>query len=84
MACLDKPDLAVRAVERAEDAVDAVSGIPEDVAHAPLLQGPIRKSPTVSDMEPLTVDRTRTQTAGPRDGSRKIDPAAVRIMPPRH
>ena len=35
---LDELDLALGAVERAEDAVDAVAGIAEDHAHAPCVQ----------------------------------------------
>ena len=48
---LDELDLAVRAVERAEHAVDAVAGIAEDVPHAPLVQALDEKSPTVWDMQ---------------------------------
>lgn len=35
---LDEPDLAVSAVERAEDAVNAVAGIAEEMMHALLMQ----------------------------------------------
>src|ERR1700748_2769012 len=38
MPRLHEPDLAVGPVQRAEHAVDAVAGVAEDVAHAPLMQ----------------------------------------------
>ena len=38
MPGLDELDLALGAVEGAEYAVDAVAGIAEDVAHAPVMQ----------------------------------------------
>ena len=38
MADLNELRVAVGTIEGAEDAVDAVAGIPEDAAHAPLLE----------------------------------------------
>jgi hypothetical protein len=38
MARLNKPDPVMRPVERAEDPVDAVTGVSEYVANIPLLQ----------------------------------------------
>jgi len=38
MARLNEPDPVMCPVERAEDTVDAVTGVPEDVANTPLLQ----------------------------------------------
>ena len=51
MAGLDELDLALGALQRAEHAVDAVAGVAEDPAHAPLAcSRSTMKSPTVWDM----------------------------------
>jgi hypothetical protein len=70
MPRLNEPDFVMRTVERAEDAVDTVTGVTEDMAHAPLLQALDKKvADCLGHRDLLIVRDNRSQTVMPRDRS---------------
>ena len=71
MAGRDELQLAFRAIERAEHAIDAVAGIAEYEAHAPLVQSGTTRSLTVWGMARLRLEagiKGAAQIAAPDHG----------------
>jgi putative membrane protein len=70
MPRLNEPDFVMRTVERAEDAVDTVTGVTEDMTHAPLLQALDKKVADRLGHRDLLIARDNTsQTVLPADRS---------------